>query len=115
MKAKAQQAQPKEGINTLRDQIADEVWTAYSNAKTALRQKQAAAALLESADQSYTAALRAYNLGVRNLLDVVAAQRALAQARTADVTARTQVLTQMSNLAFRTGELLRAPAPKSGP
>jgi outer membrane protein len=112
-KARRRQAQGE--IKTLRDQISDEVWTAYSNAKTSLRQKQAAAALLASADQSYSAALRAYDLGVRNLLDVVAAERSLAQARSFDITARTQVLTQMSNLAFRTGDLLRAPAPKAAP
>jgi outer membrane protein TolC len=99
----------------VRDQISDEVWRAYSDAKTALRQKRAAAALLISADKSYSAALRSYDLGLRNLLDVVAAQRALAQARSADVFARTQVLTQFSNLAFRTGDMLRTPVPKAGP
>jgi outer membrane protein len=113
--AKARQAQSKADIDLLRDQIADEVWAAYSNAKTALRQRQAASALLQSADRSYTAAVRSYDLGLRNLLDVVSAQRALAQARTADVTARTQVLTQMSNLAFRTGDLLRVKASKGAP
>jgi outer membrane protein len=113
--AKAKQARAKADIDLLRDQISDEVWAAYSNAKTALRQRQAASALLQSADRSYTAAVRSYDLGLRNLLDVVSAQRALAQARTADVTARTQVLTQMSNLAFRTGDLLRAKTSKGGP
>jgi outer membrane protein TolC len=104
--AKAQRTQTQAGVDALRDQISDEVWTAYSNAKTALRQQQAAIALVEASEQSYTSALQAYNYGVRNLLDVVAAQRALAQARTANVSARTQVLTQITNLAFRTGDLL---------
>jgi len=113
--AKAQRAATQAQTATLRDQVSDEVWRAYSDAKTALRQKRAAAALLASADKSYTAALKSYDLGLRNLLDVVAAQRALAQARSADVFARTQVLTQISNLAFRTGDLLRAPVPKAGP
>jgi outer membrane protein len=111
--AKAQRAQARAEINSLRDQISDEIWRAYSEAKTALRQKQAAAALLASADKSYAAALKSYNLGLRNLLDVVAAQRALAQARSADVFARTQVLTQLSNLAFRTADALQTPVPKS--
>jgi outer membrane protein len=113
--AKARQARAKADIDLLRDQISDEVWAAYSNAKTALRQRQAASALLQSADRSYTAAAKSYDLGLRNLLDVVSAQRALAQARTADVTARTQVLTQLSNLAFRTGDLLRIKGSKVGP
>lgn len=113
--AKARRTGAEAGINALRDRIADDVWAAYSNAETSLRQKQAAAALLASADRSYTAALRAYDLGVRNLLDVVVAERALAQARSADVSARTQVLAQFSNLAFRTGDLLRSAQPKGGP
>lgn len=94
-------------VNASRDQIADEVWTAYSNVKTALRQRQAATALLEAASQSYDAALESYNYGVRSFLDVTAAQRTLAQARSTDVFARTQVLTTLVDLAFGTGSLLR--------
>lgn len=94
--------------NVKRNQIADEVWTAYSNLNTAFRQRQAAIALLESASQSYSAALESYNFGVRNLLDVTSAQRTLAQARSADVFARTQVLTALADLAFTTGDSIRA-------
>ena len=94
--------------NVKRNQIADEVWAAYANLKTAFRQRQAAVALLESASQSYSAALESYNYGVRNLLDVTAAQRTLAQARSADVLARTRVLSAFAELAFRTGDSIRA-------
>jgi outer membrane protein TolC len=94
-------------VSASRDQIADEVWRAYSNVNTALRQRQAAIALLEAASQSYGAALESYNAGVRSFLDVTAAQRTLAQARSADVLARTQVLTTLVDLAFGTGSLLR--------
>ncbi len=52
-------------------------------------------ALLEAASRSYDAALESYNYGLRNLLDVTAAQRTLAQARSTDVLARTQVLTTL--------------------
>jgi len=113
--AKAEKAATLEEINSLRDQISDEVWAAYSNVKTALRQQQAAAALLDSAGQSYEAARESYGYGVRNLLDVVSAQKTLAQARTEDVTARTQLLLQVANLGFRTADLLSVPPPKTGP
>jgi outer membrane protein TolC len=83
--------------------------------KTALRQRQAATALLEAASQSYAAAVEAYGYGVRNLLDVTAAQRALAQARTADVAARTEVLDTLADLAFRTGDLMRIGGSKDQP
>lgn len=97
-----------------RDQVADEVWTAYSNLNTAFRQRQAALALLQAATQSYEAALQSYNYGVRNLLDVTAAQRTLAQARSTDVFARTQVLTSFADLAFRTGDSIQ-PTKRSKP
>ena len=102
-------------VNATRDQIADETWAAYANLKTALRQRQAAVALVETASQSYTAALESYNYGVRSLLDVTAAQRTLAQARSADVLARTQVLTALADLAFRTGDWIQPGARKSRP
>ena len=94
--------------NVKKNQIADEVWTAYSNLNTAFRQHRAAIALLEAANKSYSAALESYNYGLRNLLDVTAAQRTLAQARSADVSARTQVLTALADLAFTTGDSIQA-------
>jgi outer membrane protein len=94
--------------NLKKNQITDEVWTAYSNLNTAFRQHRAAVALLEAANQSYSAALESYKYGLRNLLDVTAAQRSLAQARSADVFARTQVLTELADLAFTTGDSIKA-------
>jgi outer membrane protein TolC len=102
-------------IDLTRNQIADEVWRSYSNVKTAFRQREAATSLLQSAEESYNAALEAYNYGVRNLLDVTNAQRVLAQARTADITARTQVLTTLADLAYRTGDLLSTNAKAGKP
>jgi outer membrane protein len=112
---KADKAAARANIDALRDQIADEVWTAYSNMKTALRRQQAATALLTASDQSYAAARESYGYGVRNLLDVISAQKTLAQARSEDIFARTQVLLQVANLAFQTGDLIQAQPAKSGP
>jgi outer membrane protein len=91
-----------------RDEIENGIWTAYSNLKTALRQREAAAALLNASDQAYNAALESYRYGVRNLVDVTVAQRTLAQARSADVLARTQVLSTLADLAFQTGDTVQA-------
>jgi outer membrane protein len=102
-------------IHASRDQIANEVWAAYSDLNTALRQREAAAALLEATGRSYDAALESYNYGLRNLLDVTAAQRTLAQARSTDVLARTQVLTTLAALAFRAGDSIQSNAMKPRP
>jgi len=101
--------------NLKKNQIADEVWTAYSNLNTAFRQQRAAVALLEAANQSYNAALESYKYGLRNLLDVTAAQRSLGQARSADIFARTQVLTALADLAFTTGDSIQANRKRSHP
>jgi outer membrane protein len=101
--------------NLKKNQIADEVWTAYSNLNTTFRQHRAAIALLEAASQSYNAALESYKYGLRNLLDVTAAQRSLAQARSADLFARTQVLSALANLAFTTGDSIQAKGGRSHP
>jgi outer membrane protein len=106
--AKADKRTTQAEIDALRDQIANEVWAAYSNMRTALRQQQAAASLLTASQQSYEAAHESYGYGVRNLLDVVSAQKTLASARSQDIAARTQLLLQVTNVAFRTGDLIQA-------
>jgi outer membrane protein TolC len=102
-------------VSAARDSIEDEVWTAYSNLNTAFRQREAATALLDSASQSYAAALQSYNYGVRNLLDVTAAQKVLAQARSADILARTQVLASLADLAFRSGDSIESNTRRARP
>lgn len=110
-RAEADRKQAEASLQAVRDQIENEVWAAYSTARTALREQKAAAALLASATESYNAALESYNYGVRSQIDVVSAQRTLADARTADVTARTQLLTGLAALSFQTGDLLYAKVP----
>jgi outer membrane protein len=97
-------------VSATRDQVEDEVWTAYSNLVTAFRQREAATAFLTAATQSYAAALESYNYGVRSLLDVTAAQRVLAEARSTDVTARTQILATLADLAFRVADSIQVNA-----
>jgi len=113
--AEAQIRAAEAGVAATRDRIQDQVWTAYSNLNTAFRQREAATALLTAATQSYSAALESYNYGVRNLLDVTNAQKVLAQARSTDIQARTQVLAALADLAFRTGDAIQANTRRNRP
>ena len=113
--AEAHIRQAKAEVSATRDRIEDQVWTAYSNLNTAFRQRQAASELVTSATQSYSAALESYNYGVRNLLDVTSAQKVLAQARSTDILARTQVLAALADVAFRTGDAIQANTRKTHP
>ena len=109
-RAIAEKAEAEERLNAQKDEIEDQVWTAYTDAQTALAQQGAAAALLAAAQSSYNADTEAYGDGVRTLVDVVTAERALAQARSEAVSARTNAFEQTTALAFRSGALLRSHA-----
>ena len=110
-KAHADEKEASASVDSSRDQVENQVWAAYSTVRTALRQQKAAAALLEAATESYNAALESYNYGVRTQIDVVSAQRELASARTADIDARTKLLTGLAALAYQTGDLLQGKHP----
>ncbi len=113
--AESKQRAAKDELTEKHDQATREVWTAYIAFRTALRKEEAAVALLSSANASYSASLDAYKYGVKNLIDVVTAERQLAQARLSGVSARSQLLLEAVDLEFVTGNLLRGlpPATKS--
>ena len=64
-------------------------------------------ALLESGNASYSASLDAYKYGVKDLVDVVTAEKQLAQARLSSVSARSELFLEAVNLEFATGNLRR--------
>ena len=99
----------------LEDAIGREVWTAYVQFRTAVRQHEAAETLLTSATTSYDASLDAYKYGVKNLVDLVTAENQLAQARLAVVQSRSAVRINASNLDYTTGNLLRQQPPVAQP
>jgi outer membrane protein TolC len=109
--AKSQKRAAQDELREKRDQSTREVWAAYIGFRTALRKQQAAVALLDSANASYSASLEAYKFGVKNLIDVVTAERQLAQARYSSVSARSQLFLEAVDLEFSTGNLLRPQPP----
>jgi outer membrane protein TolC len=113
--AEARIREAENRVSAARNRIEDQVWTAYTNLNTAFRQREAAAALVTAATESYSAALESYNYGVRNLLDVTNAQKVLAQARSTDILARTQVLAALADLVFRTADAIAPNARRPQP
>jgi outer membrane protein len=113
--AHASQKQAQSAVDRMRDEVSDEVWKAYSDVNTAFRQRDAATMLLTASTDSYEAALQSYRLGVRNLVDLLAAERDLADARSADITARVSVLNSLAELAYSTGDLLKTTARRPAP
>jgi outer membrane protein len=109
--AESKRREEGDELTAERDQTTREVWTAYIAFRTALRKHDAAVALLESANSSYSASLDAYKYGVKNLVDVVTAEKQLAQARLSSVSARSELFLEAVNLEFATGNLLRNQPP----
>jgi outer membrane protein TolC len=109
--AESKRREEEDELTEQRDQTTREVWTAYIAFRTALRKHDAAVALLESANASYSASLDAYKYGVKNLVDVVTAEDQLAKARLSSVSARSELFLQAVNLEFATGNLLRNQPP----
>lgn len=97
------------------DQAVREVWSSYIAFHTARRKQQAAVSLLDSANTSYHASLEAYKYGVKNLVDVLTAEKQLALARLSSVSARSQLLLEAVDLEFVTGNLLRKMPPLTKP
>ena len=109
--AESKRREAEDELTTEHDRTTREVWTAYIAFRTALRKHDAAVALLESANASYSASLEAYKYGVKNLVDVVTAEKQLAQARLSSVSARSELFLEAVNLEFSTGNLLRNQPP----
>ncbi len=105
--AESKQREAEDELTAKHDQTTREVWTAYIAFRTALRKHDAAIALLDAANASYSASLAAYRYGVKNLVDVVTAEKQLAQARLSSVSARSELFLEAVNLEFATGNLLR--------
>jgi outer membrane protein TolC len=106
-KAQSEKRAAQEELREKKDDATREVWTAYIGFRTALRKERAAQALLESANASYSSSLDAYKYGVKNLIDVVTAERQLSTARFSSVAARSELFLEAVDLEFVTGNLLR--------
>ena len=98
--------QQGEQVRERKDAAAREVWEAYFHFLTAAKQQRAARQLLMASQSSYDSSLRAFQLGVQTFIDVVTAERALADARSAQVAARSTIFTAAAKLEFAVGTIL---------
>ena len=98
-----------DAASALRDnvklQVALDVWTAYQDLTTASQTLTASADLLASAEQSERVALGRYKAGVGNILDVLNAQSALANARLQRIQAALDWYVTRASLAKAVGTL----------
>ena len=82
-----------------------DVWMRYHDYETALKQHSFAAAFLKSSSAAYDLTFEGFKAGIKSMLDLLDAERQLAQARSQYVAARQGALTALVNLAYSTGLL----------
>ncbi|WP_263411449.1 TolC family protein [Terriglobus tenax] len=103
--AMAEQKAAAEEQRATQDAVTRQVWDSYVDYKTAIEQQHASQSFLDSSTVSYESSLDAFRYGVRSLVDVVQAERQLAQARLEDVRARAHVQQSAAALSYAIGNM----------
>ena len=96
--------------NSMREQLklaelaaCAQIWARFQNYETALEKYTFSTAALTSATAAWETALDSYKSGVKGILDLLAAETLLAQARSQQSAVRQEVFTTLANLAYATG------------
>ncbi len=115
-RARAQAEEETARADSLANVVRLQVWTSFYDLQTAAQRFATAQDLLASADESARVAAGRYQEGVGSILDLLAAQSALANARAQKILARADWLLSLSRLSHDTGTLAaEGPAPFATP
>ncbi len=93
-------------LQSAQDLAANQVWSNYIDAKVAFRRMEISKDLLDASQASYEAARESFTMGLETYIDLLNAEQTLAQSRNEQVQAASQVLTDLAQLAYSTGNLL---------
>ncbi len=85
--------------------VASEVWRAYYAFTTALRKYQYAQALLRASQSAYDSNFGSYRNGLATIVDLLSAERDLADAKYTLVGSRAEVLIAAASVAYATGAI----------
>lgn len=105
LQARAQADAAKARVASFQQQVGLQIWTSYFQLNTSAERIKATRNLLASAEESYEVASGRYKEGVGSILDVLAAQDALEEARAQNVQTRTEWLLALSQLYHDMGLL----------
>ena len=103
--AKAQVEYQTANLKNIEQQITLDVWKSYQSLSTETENLKATDDLLHSANQSFKVALGRYKAGVGTILELLAAQSALASAQQQHIQASSDWRTARLNLAHSLGKL----------
>jgi outer membrane protein TolC len=104
-RARAEAEEENARADVLANQVRLQVWTSYYDLETAAQRFATAQDFLAAADESARVAAGRYQEGVGSILDLLAAQSALANARAQKILVRADWLLSLARLAHDTGTL----------
>jgi outer membrane protein TolC len=92
-------------VRALEIDVAGEVWHAYFAFETAARKYRYAEALLAASQSAYDSNLRSFNQGLATIVDLLAAERDLADAKYTIIRSRADVLISAAAVAYSVGTI----------
>ena len=96
--AKYKREQERYNLENLRNQIKNEVWSAYHNYQTAMKSYDVSKKVLKSAEENERVAFRSYEVGSTDIINLLTAETQLAEARDAVINAFYTVLIDKATL-----------------
>jgi outer membrane protein len=103
--AEADVAAARAGLATAQLDIIAEVWRAYYDYRAAVRKLAFADALLAASQDAYDANKKTYGQGLSNIVDLLTAERDLANARYTLVLSRAELLLTAARVAYAAGSV----------
>ena len=96
--AKYKREQERLNLENLRNQIKNEVWSAYHNYQTAMKSYEVSKKVLKSAEENERVAFRSYEVGSTDIINLLTAETQLAEARDSVINAFYTVLIDKATL-----------------
>ncbi len=93
----------RESVRALELETIAEVWRAYFDFQTAVKRREFAEALLAAANESYADNLETYRQGLSTIVELLTADRDLANARFTMIQATADLLTSSAAVAYAVG------------
>ncbi|MBP5698943.1 MAG: TolC family protein [Alphaproteobacteria bacterium] len=96
--AKYKREQERYNLDAIRNNIKNEVWSAYHNYQTAMKSYDVSKKVLKSAEENERVAFRSYEVGSTDIINLLTAETQLAEARDAVINAFYTVLIDKATL-----------------
>lgn len=90
-------------FDALQLKIMKDVWKSYADFKTSIRKREFAVAMLKASEKSYEGALKSYEQGITTVIELITAERNLAQARYTEIDSRSSLLIAAASLVYASG------------